>query len=123
MFYLSDELCLLLRGSVLEELLNNVVPEDVCHERVGRRGDLLKDETLLRGGGTLQLLLDEPAPVLVLAELNHVGREVAEADVRVAVVPEKRNEDRLQKCSHLLFVQPQQNLVPVSNSATVSLHR
>ena len=83
-----DELRLLVRRAELEELLYDVVAEDVGHEGVRRRRDLLKDERLLRRRGALQLLLDEPRAVLVLAELDHVRLQLPQSDVRVPVVPE-----------------------------------
>ena len=50
---------LLLLSSMLEELLNNVVPKDVCHELQGIGLDLSKNLFLLIAVGRLQLLLDE----------------------------------------------------------------
>ena len=90
--YLLHELGLLLGRAELEELLYDVVAEDVGHEGVRARRDLLKDEALLLRRGALQLLLDEAAPVLVLAELHHVRLQLAQRDVRVAVVPAKRRK-------------------------------
>ena len=91
--YLLHELGLLLWRAELEELLYDVVAEDVGHEGVRARRDLLKDEALLLRRGALQLLLDEAAPVLVLAELHHVRLQLAQRDVRVAVVPAKKGRD------------------------------
>lgn len=55
-------------------LLDDVVAKHVGHERERPRQDLLKDELLLLGGGHLQLLLDEPTPVLVrTAQTTRVG--------------------------------------------------
>ena len=90
--YLLDELGLLLGRAELEELLYDVVAEDVGHEGVRAGRDLLKDEALLLRRGALQLLLDEAAPVLVLAELHHVRLQLAQRDVRVAVVPAKKGK-------------------------------
>ena len=83
----------MLRRAELEELLYDVVAEDVGHEGVRARRDLLKDEALLLRRGALQLLLDEAAAVLVLAELHHVRLQLAQRDVRVAVVPAKKRID------------------------------
>ena len=83
-----NKLAFLFRRSVLEELLYDVVAEDVGHEGVRARRDLLKDEALLLRRGALQLLLDEARAVLVLAELDHVRLQLPQSDVRVPVVPE-----------------------------------
>jgi hypothetical protein len=45
--------------------LDDVIAKHVGHERERPRQDLLKDELLLLGGRHLELLLDEPAPMLV----------------------------------------------------------
>lgn len=51
---------LLIAGAELEELLDDVVAEDVGHEAVGGRQDLVEYHALLRRRGSLQLLLNEP---------------------------------------------------------------
>ena len=85
--HLVDQLGFLLWRSELEELLNDVVAEDVRHQTVGGGEDLLEDQLLLCGGGSLQLLLDEPGAVLVLAELHDVVGEVPELEVGVSIIP------------------------------------
>ena len=84
----SHELAFVLVHPVLEELLYDVVAEDVGHERQGPREDLREDLLLLRRRRLLQLLLDEPGAVLVLAELHHVPGQLGEGQVGEAVVPE-----------------------------------
>ena len=48
----------------------------------------MEHELLLGGGGSLQLLLDEPGAVLVLGELHNVVGDLPQLKVGVAVVPE-----------------------------------
>ena len=93
--YLLYKLTFLFRRAVLEELLYDVVPEDICHEWVGGGDDLLEDQLLVGRVGPLQLLLDETRPVLVLGKLDHVVGQVSELHVRVPVVPanDKIDED------------------------------
>ena len=85
---LTDQLGLLLSGAKLEEFLDHIVAKHVGHELVGSNENLLEDELLLPRGSPLQLLLDEPGPVLVLGELEDVAREVAEAEDRNLVTAE-----------------------------------
>ena len=63
---------LLLLGSMLEELLDHVVTEDIGHElqRIGLQ--LPEDLLLFVAVGRLKLLLDETRPVLIAAELDDV---------------------------------------------------
>ena len=79
---------LLLLAPVLHKLLDDIVSEHVRHQgELGSR-NLLPQPALLVLGGGLQLLLDEPGAVLVLAELDHVRLQLPQSDVRVPVVPE-----------------------------------
>ena len=79
---------LLLLAPVLHKLLDDIVSEHVRHQgELGSR-NLLPQPALLVLGGGLQLLLDEPGPVLVLGELEDVAREVAEAEDRNLVTAE-----------------------------------
>ena len=87
-YHLIDQLGLLLWRSELKEFLDDVVPKDVRHQTVGGGKDLLEDQLLLGGRCSLQLLLDEPGAVLVLAELHDVVGEVPELEVGVAIIPE-----------------------------------
>ena len=87
-YHLIDQLGLLLWRSELKEFLDDVVPKDVRHQTVGGGKDLLEDQLLLGGRCSLQLLLDEPGAVLVLAELHDVVGEVSQLEVGVAIVPE-----------------------------------
>ena len=74
-------------GSEFEELLNDIVAEDVSHETVGSGEDLLEHELLLRGRGSLQLLLDEPRAMLVLAKLHDMVSYLSQLQVGEAIVP------------------------------------
>ena len=71
---------------MLEKLLDDVVPEDVRHERVCRALDLREDHVLVLRTGALQLLLDEPRAVLVLGELDNVAADVPQGHVGEAVI-------------------------------------
>ena len=71
----------------LKEFLYDVVTEDIRHQAVGGREDLLEHQLLLSRRGSLQLLLDEPGAVLVLTELHDVICQVPQLEVWVAVVP------------------------------------
>ena len=86
-YHLVHQLGLLLWRSELKEFLDDVVPKHVRHQTVGGGEDLLEDQLLLGGRGSLQLLLDEPGAVLVLAELHDVVGEVSQLEVGVAIVP------------------------------------
>ena len=88
--YLVDKLRFLVCGSKFKELLDDVVTKDVGHETVGGREDLLEDELLLAGRSSLQLLLNEPGAVLVLAELHDVIGQVSQLEVGIAIVPERK---------------------------------
>lgn len=59
--HLEGQRLLLLLGAELKELLDDVVAEHVRHQAVRRAQDLVEHQLLLDGGGTLELLLDEPA--------------------------------------------------------------
>ena len=85
--HLVDQLGFLLCRAELEEFLDDVITKDVRHQTVGGGEDLLEHQLLLSGSGPLQLLLDEPGAVLVLAELHDVVGEVSQLEVGVAIVP------------------------------------
>lgn len=78
----------LIWSAELEELLDDVVAEDIGHQWVRRGENFLKNELLFAGRGPLKFLLDEAGPVLVLAELDYVVRQVAELETRETVVSE-----------------------------------
>ena len=84
---LTDQLRLLLGSAELEELLDHVVAEDIGHQLVGGHQDLLEDELLLSRGGTLQLLLNKPGAVLVLAEFHDVICKISQLEVGIAIIP------------------------------------
>ena len=86
-YHLVHQLGFLLWRSELKEFLDDVVPKDVRHQTVGGGEDLLEHQLLLSGSGSLQLLLDEPGAVLVLAELHDVVGEVSQLEVGVAIIP------------------------------------
>ena len=81
---------LLLRRSILEELLYDVISEYVRHEAVGGREDLVEDGLLVVGRGALQLLLDEARSVLILGEFDHVAGQLAKLDIRIPIVSAKK---------------------------------
>ena len=85
--YLVDKLRFLVCGSKFKELLDDVVTKDVGHETVGGREDLLEDQLLLRWSCSLQLLLDESGPVLVLAKLHNMVRDLPQLEVGKPIVP------------------------------------
>lgn len=57
---------------MLEQFLDHIVAEDVCHELKCIGLDLVEDLFLLVTVGGLQLLLDEARAVLISAELYDV---------------------------------------------------
>ena len=57
---------LLLRQAKLKELLDDIVAKHIRHEAVRSSQDLAEDHLALGGSGTLQFLLDEARPMLVL---------------------------------------------------------
>jgi len=87
----------LLRGAVREELLHDVVPEHVRHERVRGGEDLVEHELRVLRSRRLELLLNEPRAVLVAGKLHDVLREVAELEPPRFVVLEL-----LEQRAHLL---------------------
>ena len=85
--HLVHQLGFLLWRAEFKEFLYDVVTEDIRHQAVSGREDLLEHQLLLSRRGSLQLLLDEPGAVLVLAELHDVIRQVTQLEIWVAVVP------------------------------------
>ena len=85
--HLVDQLVFLFRGPELEEFLYDVVSKDVSHEAVGSRENLLEDKLLLAGRCSLQLLLNEPGAVLVLAEFHDVICQVSQLEVGIPIIP------------------------------------
>ena len=85
---LTDQLGLLLSGAKLEEFLDYIVAKHVGHELVGSNENLLEDKLLFPWGSPLELLLDEPRPVLVLGELHHVVGQLSQLKIGVPVVSE-----------------------------------
>ena len=82
----------LVSATKLKELLDDIVAKHVGHQAVGSRQDFLEDQLLLSWSCTLQLLLDESGPMLVLAELYNMVGKIPQLEVGVAVVPEKRDK-------------------------------
>ena len=61
--------CLLLLGKAkLKELLDDVVAKDIGHQAVGCTQDLTEDHLSFGWSSTLQLLLYEARPMLVLRQ-------------------------------------------------------
>mmetsp|Transcript_10119 Transcript_10119/g.17567 ORF Transcript_10119/g.17567 Transcript_10119/m.17567 type:complete len:437 (+) Transcript_10119:1265-2575(+) len=76
----------LVRGAVLEQLLQHVVAKDIGHQTLRGGDDLVKDQLLVDVAAHLQALLDETAAVLVLAERHHVAQQVAQTPLaRLAI--------------------------------------
>ena len=75
------------------EKQTHVVPKDILHEldRILWHDLVEHDLHLLRGRG-LQLLLDEPRPVLVPAELDNIPKDVLD---RFRASASYRNTDRV----------------------------
>ena len=82
----------LVSATKLKELLDDIVAKHVGHQAVGRRQDFLEDQLLFSWSCTLQLLLDESGPMLVLAELYNMVGKIPQLEVGVAVVPEKQDK-------------------------------
>jgi hypothetical protein len=62
--------------AVLEELLNNIVAKDICHELQSVGLYLAEDLVLLVTICSLEFLLDEPRSMLIATKLNDVVIDV-----------------------------------------------
>lgn len=71
-FHLVRQDLLLCLISVLKQFLNNVIAKDISHQLKTVWLNLTEHLFFLIAVGSLQLLLDEPGPVLVATEFNHV---------------------------------------------------
>lgn len=69
----------LIGSTILKQLLQDIVSEDIRHERLSSGQDLIEDQLLVHIGAYLQSLLDEARAVLVLTEGHHVAQQVAQA--------------------------------------------
>ena len=58
--------------TVLEQLLNNVIAENISHQLQAVGLDLAENLLLLIAVGRLELLLDEARPVLVAAKFHNM---------------------------------------------------
>ncbi len=105
---------------MLEELLDDVVAEHVGHQRVGAGQDLLEDQLLLGRRRPLQLLLDEPRPVLILRKFNDVVSQVGQLDVGVSVVP-RENDEKNQRLGLFCFHSQRDNQKALSSGAILLL--
>ena len=74
---LADDVALLV-GGVLEQLLAEIVPERVRHEVREVPEGLAEDHVAVLGEALLELLLQVPAAVLVLAQRGDLALEVLE---------------------------------------------
>ena len=105
-------------GSVLEELLDDVVPEDIRHQGRRRTEHLREHRRALRLRGALQLLLNEARAVLVLAELDDVSLQVGQAQTRLPVVPELLQQTRARHAPVLVVVRPIPTGLPAPTQPT-----
>ena len=75
--YLLRQRWFLFRCTKFEKLLDNIISENVGHERVSGCENLLKHELLLACRGSLEFLLDEARAVLILTELDYVVSQIS----------------------------------------------
>ncbi len=92
--HLQCESLLLRLGTMLKQLLDHVIPKKIAHELQGIRLDLFEDLFLFLAVGCLQFLLDEPRPMLVATELNHMVVDISELIPTGFVVVVKLLEQR-----------------------------
>lgn len=79
---------LLLGRTEFKELLNDIVAEYVCHETVGRWNNFTEHQLLFGWSSTLQFLLNEPGTMLILWKFNNMIGQVAQLQIRIALVAE-----------------------------------
>mmetsp|Transcript_46948 Transcript_46948/g.102088 ORF Transcript_46948/g.102088 Transcript_46948/m.102088 type:complete len:289 (+) Transcript_46948:994-1860(+) len=78
--------------ATFQELLNHVVPEHMHGQLRGVGQQLLKSRILLGHSPRLQLLLDQPAPVLVKGQIQEILHEVREP--KILHLPELLDQGR-----------------------------
>jgi len=69
-----------------KNFLNDVVSEDVRHERIGWSNNFTEYQSLFSWSGSLQFLLNESGAMLILREFDHVICEVAELQIRKPII-------------------------------------
>lgn len=62
--------------SMLKELLDHIIAEEVHHQLEGIGHDLLENSFLFIAIGTLKLLLNEPRSMLISAEFNDMAVDI-----------------------------------------------
>lgn len=76
--HLIRQVFLLSLVSMLEELLDDVVPEDISHQLDGIGGKLSKDLILFIAIRRLEFLLDEAGPMLITTEFDNMTIDILE---------------------------------------------
>lgn len=97
-------------GSILEQFLDYVIPENILDELESvSRNDLIEDDLLLIAGGRLELLLNETRTVLISTELNDVSKDIPQLPLASLVRPEILQEGASEggrfippSCTHTL---------------------
>lgn len=79
--------------AMLEELLDHIIAEDICHQLNGIGLDLPKDLILFVAVCRLELLLNEAGSVLITAELDNVIVNVLRKDQYVGGVADQTPDD------------------------------
>ena len=79
MKYITEQ-PLLIRSTMLEEFLNDIVAKYINHENKCAGEDLFEDHGLLRHGCGFKFLLNEPRTMLITAELNKVTNKILKAN-------------------------------------------
>lgn len=76
--HLIRQVFLLSLVSMLEELLDDVVPEDISHQLDGIGGKLSKDLIFFIAIRRLEFLLDEAGPMLITTEFDNMTIDILE---------------------------------------------
>lgn len=90
-FHLTGQDLLLCLVTMLKELLYDIIAKDINHQLHRIRKNFSKNQIFLVAVGCLKLLLDEPGPMLIAAELD---------DMFVNVLGNVRNT-LILSCPHL----------------------
>jgi len=107
-------------GSILEQFLDYVIPENILDELESvSRNDLIEDNLLLIAGGRLELLLNETRAVLISTELDDVSKDIPQLPlpglVRAEILQEGAPEGSRfipPSCTHTLG-EPMRTVQPV----------
>ena len=107
-------------GSILEQLLDYVIPENILDELESiSRNDLVEDDLFLIAGGRLELLLNKTRAVLIPTELDDVSKDIPQLPlsslVRAEILQEGAPEGSRffpPSCTHTLR-EPMRTVQPV----------